>query len=371
MTVLDWAGVRAVAHRAATPIAPRSVAFDHAGGGTLAEPLVALVPLPPVDMAMIGGYAIRGEGPWRLVERSPDRKLYTGEAVPVRAGTPLPAGAEAVLPHDQARRIVDSLDGLDGPYQPGHGVRAAGEECPHGVELVPAGAPATAAVVGLAASVGYDRLTIRPRPRVAVVVAGDDLVNVGLPTAGRQRDGVGPLLANLVSRLGGTPVGPLDIPDLAGRLQRAVAETPSEVVLACGAGENLPRVLRKLRAEVLVSEVACAPARTQVLAALPDGRLVAGLDADPCQALAGAVTLLPPILASLLGRPLPDLERVPVAGRVRADTTDTQLIPVQREPEAVRPLDGATPFAAVALAGALVAIPPAWDGDDVVPLLPI
>src|SRR4051794_4496014 len=112
MTVLDWARVRAVAHGAATPIAPRSVAFDHAAGGTLAEPLMALVPLPPVDLALIGGYAVRGEGPWRLVERGADRKLHPGEAAPVRAGMPLPPGAEAVMPYDQARRIADSLDGL-------------------------------------------------------------------------------------------------------------------------------------------------------------------------------------------------------------------------------------------------------------------
>ncbi|MFL6073561.1 MAG: hypothetical protein ACJ73S_09215 [Mycobacteriales bacterium] len=370
MMVLDWGKVRAVAYGAARPIAPCSVAFDHAAGGTLAEPLLALVPLPPVDLALIGGYAVRGEGPWRLVERSADRKLYTGEAVPVRAGTPLPPGAEAVLPHEEARRLVDSLDGLDGPYRPGHGVRSAGEECPHGVELVPAGALATPGVVGLAASVGYDRLTIRPRPRVAVVVAGDDLVNVGLPGAGRQRDGVGPLLANQVSRLGATPVGPLDIPDLAGRLQRAVAETPAEVVLACGAAETLPKILRKLGAEILVSEVACTPARNQVLATLPNGRPVVGLAADACQALAGAVTMLPPVLAGLLGRPLPELERARLAGRVRADATDTRLIPVQRRPEAVRPLDGATPLAAAAQAGALAAIPPRWLGDAV-PLLPL
>src|SRR5690349_7432668 len=186
MTVLDWARVRAVAHRAAIPLAPRSVAIDQAYAGTLAQPLVALVGLPPVDISLLGGYAVRGEGPWRLVERGSDRKLANGVAVPVAALTAVPAGTEAVLPHDRARRLAD---GIEGPYAPGRGVRFAGQDCPPRAELVPAGAVATAAVIGLAASVGYDRLTIRPRPRVAIVVCGDDLVNVDLPSVGRHRDG--------------------------------------------------------------------------------------------------------------------------------------------------------------------------------------
>ena len=57
-------------------------------------------------------------------------------------------------------------------------------------------------MLGLAAAAGYDTLRVFPRPRVDVLVLGDELLAHGVPEGGRIRDALGPLLPSWLARLG-------------------------------------------------------------------------------------------------------------------------------------------------------------------------
>lgn len=327
-----------MAASAATPLAARKLTLAHAVGLALAEPLRALSPLPPFDTSAMDGYAVAGDGPWQVVGRvlagtSDCGELASGTAVEIATGAQVPRGATAVLPYERAEPAGRAaLRGcVGGPAERGRHIRPAGEECAAGDELLPAGTLFTAAAVGLAAATGHDSVRVHPRPRVALLVNGDELLDTGLPRGGRIRDALGPQLPALVRGCGGAPLDVRRIPDRVDALAAAL-DCPADVVVTTGSSsvgpaDHLARVLRRVGAEFLVCGVACKPGHPQLLAKLPDARFVVGLPGNPLAALTGVVTLLAPLLRALAGRPPATAEFVRLDVAARDDVT--LLLPVR------------------------------------------
>lgn len=371
---LAWADAHRLAYDAAEPLAPRRVRVESSVGTVLAQDLTALVPLPPFDTAAMDGYAVAGAPPWRFVGRllaghgEWPVPLTVGQALEIATGAVVPVGADAVLPYEQSRSDGGTVDAL-GVQETGRHIRRAGEECRAGDVLVPAGAVLTAAAVGLAAAVGHDWLSTYPRPRVGLLVSGDELLLSGLPGAGRVRDAVGPQLPALCRAAGGEPSPVRHVGDSAQALAGALAaplagESAQDVVVTTGASsvgpaDHLQAVLGELGAEVLVAGVACRPGHPQLLARLPDGRWLVGLPGNPLAALVGVVTLLRPLLARLGGRPAPPLRPVVVRGELGPGRTSTRLVPARLDGADAVPLSypGAAMLRGAALADGFVVVP--------------
>ncbi|MEV4084580.1 hypothetical protein AB0J43_30395 [Nonomuraea fuscirosea] len=213
---ISWPAARALAAAAACPGKPETVPLRQALGRRLAGPLTALVAVPGTDVSAMDGYAVAGPGPWRVGARvlaggaAHDRPLRAGEAVEIATGAPVPAGAGSVLPYERA----DATGGqVRGPAEEGRHIRRRGEDVPEGAVVLAEGAVVTPVALGLAAALGHDELPVRPRPRVAVLVTGDEVVDRGLPGPGRVRDAIGPyprdtrLVPVLRSELGAIPAG--------------------------------------------------------------------------------------------------------------------------------------------------------------------
>ena len=381
-TAVSWETARDRA--AALPaLDPVRLPLAEAGGTVLAAPLTARSDLPACDTAAMDGYAVAGPGPWTVIGRAlpgrgGPRTLAPGEAAEIGTGAPVPDGAGAVLPYEQAVRAGDEVSGL---AEPGRHVRRRGEEVAAGAEVLPAGAVLTPAALGLAASLGNDAVTVRPRPRVAALVTGDEIVDSGPSGPGRTRDAVGPLLPGLVGWAGGTHLPPVRVPDQRDALRDALAAAAAaaEVVTVCGASskgpaDHLRGVLAEAGAELVVEGVACRPGHPQLFARLPDGRPVVGLPGNPYAALAAALTLLVPALGALTGRAQRP-ERARLLRTVAAHPSDTRLVPVRRTDGGVVPVDHDRPALlwGAALADALAVIPPGDRGGAVadVELLPL
>ncbi|MEU0841608.1 molybdopterin molybdotransferase MoeA [Streptomyces sp. NPDC005962] len=381
---VPWARARELAHAAPRPVPVRHVPLAEAAGLTLAEELCTPQPLPGFDTAAMDGYAVGpGPGPWRLrgtVRAGADPvgdALAAGEAVEISTGAPVPPGARGVLPLEHARRDATTVRG-PAPAEDKH-IRRAGEDAPAGACLAPPGTRIGPALVGLAAACGHDTLPVRRRPRVCVLVTGDELIHTGPPGPGRVRDALGPLVPPLVDAFGGEVTAVRHIPDRpAGSLATAVHTTPYEadVVLvtgstSVGATDQLRALLGGSGARWIVDMVACRPGHPQLLAQLPDGRWILGLPGNPYAALAAAYTLLAPLLAGLTGRPLPALPHIPLTGDIRTAPGRTRLIPVVWDGATARPAGGHRPafLQGAALADALAAVPPKWQPGEAVPLL--
>ncbi|MGH3828567.1 MAG: molybdopterin molybdotransferase MoeA, partial [Pseudonocardiaceae bacterium] len=381
---VEWARARVLAHTAPRPLAARRVPLSHAAGLTLAAELRSCGPLPAFDTAAMDGYAVAGPGPWRL--RGQVRAgtvwagtLAPGQAVEISTGAQVPAGASAVLPVELAVRDGPVVSGavVSGTVASAEAhIRRAGEDALMGTPLAPAGARIGPAMLGLAATCGYDTLPVRPRPKVRILVTGDELTHSGASGAGRVRDALGPLLPGLVAELGGQVCAVRHVPDHpGGLLAEAVhpsdadpnADTDAEVSVVTGSTsvgvtDHLRQLLHARGARWIVDTVACRPGHPQLLAEMGARRWLVGLPGNPFAAFVAAYTLLAPLLAGLSGRCLPELPLAPVTGDVRPAPGLTRVIPVTWEGGAARVLGGhrAAFLAGAALGDALAALSPDW-----------
>lgn len=378
---VTWTEARRLAYGTPRPMGGRTVPLSEAAGLTLAEDLCTPRPLPAFDTAAMDGFAVSGPGPWvvRGVARPGTAwhgRLDAGDGVEISTGAMVPSGADAVLPKELA-----SLAGgqVSGPRQAsGRHIRRAGEDALAGDLLAPAGTRIGPALIGLAAACGHDALPVRPRPRVRLLISGDELDLTGAPGAGRVRDALGPLLPALVTEAGGTTVSSRHVPDLpAGSLAAAVhTAQDAEVVVVTGSTsvgdtDQLRRLLADAGARMVVDTVACRPGHPMLLAELPSGRRVVGLPGNPYAALVAARTLLGPLLAGLAGRSLAPLPCLPVRGHARTAPGLTRLVPVSWAGDEARIVSGhgAAFLRGAAVADALAVLPPGWEDGERASLL--
>ncbi|WP_433890951.1 molybdopterin-binding protein [Streptomyces sp. CA-111067] len=383
---IPWPEARKAARLAGRRLPARTAELgEGALGMALARALVALTDLPSFDTSAMDGWAVAGNGPWRLRGRlmaghRSAEPLHDGHAVDIATGAALPPGATSVLrsEHGRIERRTDGewlrLRPDRRAPEPGQEVRRRGQECRGGDELLPAGTVVTAAVLGLASAAGYDELAVTTRPRVEVLVLGDELLDHGLPRAGRVRDALGPMLPSWLRALGAEVTSVRRLADDEGQLYEAVAGSTAELVITTGGTAGGPRdhvhpVLARAGARLLVDGVAVRPGHPMLLARLPSGGHLIGLPGNPLAAVAGALTLAAPLLRTLAGRPVPAPYAAPLTADVPGHPVDTRLVPVVFDDEsAARPLDFAGPamLRGLAAADGMAVIPPggARAGDD-------
>ncbi|GAA3454815.1 molybdopterin molybdotransferase MoeA [Dactylosporangium matsuzakiense] len=365
-----WAAAHATARAAAHPLAPRPVPILEAAGLILAAPLVAQSAAPAADTAAMDGYAVAGPGPWRLTgrrlagERAPAPALAAGRAVEIATGATVPAGTDAVLPYEDSAVDGGFVTGTPGrPH-----IRRAGEHGRPGDLLLPAGRPVTPVAVAAALQFGVAEAPVVPRPRVALLITGDEVVLTGSPGPGQVRDVFAPLVDALVVRCGGAPAAARLVPDDRDALRTALRTAGAHVVVvsgasSAGAADHLHAVLDRLGAVWLVDGVACRPGHPQGLAALPDGRWVVSLPGNPGAGLVAALTLLEPLVTALAGRPEPPPHTAPVTGALRRRPGCTHIVPVTVAgggPARIVPGAGSAGLRAVAAADALAVIDDTW-----------
>ena len=179
---------------------PIELAVLDAQGLLCAEEVLSQRALPSFDQAGIDGYAVRAadvagaspQGPVQLAvigESAPGAggpsSIGPGMALKVGAGAMMPAGADVVVPEvwtDQGTvRVTVQAAPPAGSY-----VRRAGDDVAPGDPAVRIGTPIGPAQISLLAAVGRERVLVRPRPRVAVLCAGSELVDVGTEPAPGQ-----------------------------------------------------------------------------------------------------------------------------------------------------------------------------------------
>lgn len=322
---------------AAAAVAPRPVrvAIAEAQGLMCAEEVVTERPMPGFDQAAIDGYAVRsvdvlGAGGGAGADdhdgrdvslpvmasieagaRTPSR-LQPRQAARVQTGAPMPTLADAVLPlrwTDGGANRVRVLRGVrSGAY-----VRRAGDDVQPGDVAVRAGTVIGAAQVGLLAAVGRERVLVHPRPRLAVMSVGGELVDISrTPGNGQVYDVNSYALAAAgrdagaeVSRVGIVDTDPVQLREVVeGQLNRA------EIVVIAGAvggaaAESVRTVLSEL-GEMEVSRIAMHPGSVQGFGQLGRDRVpVFLLPANPVSALVVFEVMVRPLIRLSLGKRAP------------------------------------------------------------------
>jgi molybdopterin molybdotransferase len=351
---VSWVQARTAAYEAgrAAVTVPVEVPLAVADGLTLAEPLVTLTDLPAFPTSSVDGWAVRGPAPWRIVGRvlagqHAEPLTEDGTVAEIATGAMVPEGTEAIV------RVEESTTGTDGRVsgtpRPQREWREPGEEAHRGEQLLAAGTPVSPGIVGLAASCGYETLTVYRRPDATLLVFGDELLTTGLPGGGRVRDALGPQLPAWLSRLGGNvddeaviaPVG--DTLDAHVDAIRGALAGGADIVCTTGGTmhgpvDHLHPALHKLGAEYIANTVAVRPGFPMLLARFPTGQFLAGLPGNPQSAVVALVTLVAPLIAGLTGRAEPRLPQVTLAEPIAGRGAHTHLALVRQDPDGrVRP----------------------------------
>jgi len=312
--------------------APVRVAISEAHGMLCAEEVVAQRALPGFDQAAVDGYAVRSVdvsgaatdspvvlpvvGEIQAGSRQPHR-LQPGQAVRLVTGAPLPTLADAVVP-------VGDTDGhpaqvsIHRALPSASFVRRIGEDVQPGDIAVRRGSLIAAAQVGLLAAVGRDRVLVHPRPRVAVLSVGDELVDVARdPGAGEVYDVNSYALAAAARDAGADALRVGLVPREPSRLSTAVEDhlSNSEIMVLCGgaggtAGERTIAALREF-GEIDGSRVAMHPGSVQGFGRLgPDKVPTFLLPGNPVSALVLFEVLVRPLIRTILGRNDPQRRRI-------------------------------------------------------------
>ncbi len=342
-------------------------------GHVLADDLVSLVDLPPFDTAAMDGWAVRGTGPWALVGegRAGDapRDLRDGECIQISTGAVAPPGT-GVLRSENGYVDHGTVRARERPPHTGHDVRHRGEEVRSGESILLRGQLLTPPAVGLAAAAGHDTVQVVTRPRVAVLVLGDELVHAGVPTGGRLRDALAPQLPAWIEAMGAVPESVIHVSDDQHATERGLAASRADVVLttggtAGGPADHIRGAMTAMGGRWLIDGVSVRPGHPMKLGVLPGGRSLVALPGNPLAAVSGLVTLLWPLINAQTGRRSPPAVIRPLAGPVDASPGAHRLVPGQMVDGAIRltTRPGPAMLSGMAVADVLAVIPPGVPGE--------
>lgn len=313
-----------------------SVALADAAGRVLRADILSDRDLPPFDRAAMDGFALRsadvtaagvrlaiaGEvraGVW------PDRAVGAGEAFRIMTGAPLPEGADAVVQVERTRPADEGVV-IDVVASPGMNFVPRGSEARAGVPLIGEGVRLGAAHLAVLASVGQSQVVVSRRPRVAVIVTGDEVVDPSMtPMAAQIRNANGPALVAAIGDAGGEAVDFGVVPDDAeatrAALTRALEGGYDAIVLSGGVSAGdfdfVEPALAAVGIATHVTAVRVKPGAPFVFATRGE-TLVFGLPGNPVSAqvtfelfarpallrLQGARAIHRPTLDALLDEPL-------------------------------------------------------------------
>jgi molybdenum cofactor synthesis domain-containing protein len=237
----------------------------------------------------------------------PPPPLSVGEVVRVMTGAPLPAGTEAVIPVEEARREKASVVFRVAPVAGAH-IRRRAESVAAGSRLAGVGRRLSPADVALAALAGADPVLVFRKPSVTIAATGNELVaSSERPRPGQLRDSNGPMLLSLC-RVRGWP-GRLTprVADETGAVEKLFdsAARESRILLTSGgvsAGELdlLPDVARRCGFEILFHGVAVQPGKP-IAFGRRGGSLWFGLPGNPVSSAVGFEVFVRPALDRIEG----------------------------------------------------------------------
>ena len=301
-----------------TVVAPELVPVTRGLGRVLAEDFAAPIDVPPADNSAVDGYAVTsadipptGARELRVVADLAAGSVFEGalaggQALRIMTGAPMPAGADTVYPQEIVDRTGDRV--RIGPLAKGANVRLRGEDVEAGAIVVEAGTVLRPQEIGLVTSLGAWQLTVRRKPRVAVMSTGDEVAEPGTPRRpGQIYDANRFTLRGSIEQCGGEVIDLGIVPDdratLRARLGEAAAD--ADIVLtsggvSVGVYDLVKEVLGQIGA-IDFWQVAMQPGRPLAVGSIA-GTAFFGLPGNPVASLLSFMLFVRPAIYKLAGR---------------------------------------------------------------------
>jgi molybdopterin molybdotransferase len=292
-------------------------------GRVVAEDVRADRDYPSFDRSIRDGIAVRSADvavvPARLKALGESKAgssysgtLAQGECIHIMTGAPVPAGADAVVMVEYTKSDGDWVS-VERSARAGDHIVRAGNEARANQVVIPRGKRIGYAELSVAAQVGTTKLPVFPRPRIAVLATGDELVPADQePGAFVIRNSNSISLAAQVALSGGEPLILGSAPDRERELREAIERGLGEDALVLSGGVSMgkydlvEKILLEAGAEFFFDAVAIRPGRPAVFG-ICKGKLVFGLPGNPVSSMVTFELLVTPAIDVLSGaapRPL-------------------------------------------------------------------
>ncbi|HTU52020.1 MAG TPA: gephyrin-like molybdotransferase Glp [Acidobacteriaceae bacterium] len=382
-------------------------------GRRLAVALIADRDQPPFPRVTRDGFAVRAKdvnpdtflrviGQVRAGEAWPagNPPIAAGEAVEIMTGAPLPAGADAVLMVEHAQESDSQSDTArcDGgapqrrvrplpgrTLKPGENVVPEGSEARKGDILLKPGCRLGPEHLALAASCGFLSVPVFPKPNVAILATGDELVDALAQAAAIQPhqiyDSNSHALVALVQQAGGIALRQRpardERDDLASSIWEGLQAAPLLLMsggVSMGKFDLVEEVLAGMGAEFFFTGVKMQPGKPVVFGRVPsDGgrpqRYFFGLPGNPVSTMVTFRVFVEPLLAALAGERnwQPNIAVAKLVADFHAKPGLTRFLPAHLDTDAplatVNPVrtQGSGDLAANALANCYLIVPEECD----------
>ena len=331
----------------------------------LATPLIAGRSQPPADFSAMDGYAISGQGPWRIIGESRggapfSGSVRSGEAVRISTGALLPEASDRVLIQENALRQDNELTLTSDLPAYGQHIRRAGFDFLSGETLLGEGNWIGAGQVALILASGAGTISVRRKPRVTFIDCGDELAASPeqcppdhIPASN------GAMLAAMATNIPCETryIGP--VPDRLDAIHDAL-ETACEsdlIVTSGGASvgdhDLIRSALEAYGAQIDFWRVAIKPGKP-LLVARKGRQMILGLPGNPVSSFATGFLFMLPLLRHLSGAaaPLPRQHLFRAGSNLPATGPRREFLRASIDSWTVTPLEEQDSSALLALARA-------------------
>jgi molybdopterin molybdotransferase len=327
MALLSVDDALALVLKGLAPLEAEDVFLNEAHGRVLACDLVATLTQPPFDASAMDGYAVRAADVSSLPATLTvigesvagarfSGHLEPGQAVRIFTGAPVPDGADAIVIQedtepDAGRVVVKALS--QERY-----IRPRGQDFQKGDVLLKRGTPLGPRMLMLAAAMNCETLSVRPKPRVAILATGDEVVPPGADLGPDQIVSSVPYgIAGVVEAHGAEAVNlgiAADDPESIATLARTGAGADILVTIGGASVGERDLVVGALTDEGFAldfAKVAMRPGKPVFHGRLGTQRVL-GVPGNPVSALICSIVFLVPMLRAMLGA-IPSGEPAPEA----------------------------------------------------------
>ncbi len=221
--VLEWLDQQTI------DLPEQTIPIQQAADRVLTKNIVSEINIPSFSRSMMDGYAIiaedaQGASPYNQLQlqvigksmpgKGIDTTVYSGSAIRIMTGAPIPAGANAVLPAENVEIIDDSSILIMESVAEGRNIGRIGEDITKDTIILKQGRKLRPQDIALLASIGKKEVTVLSPLRVSIVVTGNEILPVGSkPTGFQITNSNGPMLEALSSRDGAVIINSTTITD--------------------------------------------------------------------------------------------------------------------------------------------------------------
>ncbi|MFZ5647723.1 MAG: molybdopterin biosynthesis protein [Bacillota bacterium] len=289
------------------PGAAESVAVENSAGRVTASPVYAVNSSPHYHASAMDGIAVRSVDTFGASEKKPKQIRLGKGAVVVDTGDPLPDECDAVIMIEDVHFISEDVFDITSAAAPWQHVRVIGEDIVATEMIVPANHRIRPIDIGGMLAGGITSVDVHPRPTVALLPTGTELVQPGSKL--RPGDIIEyntRMFASLVEEWGGQPVRFNIVPDQYDMLKQQLLKAVEQCdVVLVNAGSSAGR--EDFTAELIgglgtvhTHGVAIKPGKPVILG-MVGGKPVVGVPGYPVSAVLGMELFVRPIVYNKLG----------------------------------------------------------------------